>query len=228
MITLCKGCGAAQDEAVETCRQCGTSNPWFSRQRSDSDGPREYLWVLLIEPLLAIRWRRRPLTCPACDAEVVRTSVRCSKCGASLQSLVLQERSGPTLEGIGVWLFLVATLFLYGWSRIEPWVYRVAPEFRASKQGPPELPVVINIRLTGLRVANDVTERRSCVMEIGTAKIFHAARFALAPGEVRELPYASFTDGSAGLTEAAGYHRARQGISIDCTDTRGVSRRIWF
>ena len=68
-----------------------------------------------------------------------------------------------------------------GWARIEPMVYRVAHEFRASKQGPPEMPVLINIRQTGLRIANDSADRRSYEVEIGTFKIFHVARFASEP-----------------------------------------------
>ena len=29
MITVCKNCGAALDETVEICRDCGLPNPWF-------------------------------------------------------------------------------------------------------------------------------------------------------------------------------------------------------
>jgi hypothetical protein len=30
MITFCKNCGAALDETMETCRDCGSPNPWAS------------------------------------------------------------------------------------------------------------------------------------------------------------------------------------------------------
>ena len=115
-----------------------------------------------------------------------------------------------------------------GWSQIEPLVYSLAPTFRAVKQGPPDMPMSITIELTGLRITNESSEPRSCEAEIGQVKVFRAKPFMLGPRGVRVLFYTSFADDDAVLTDAAGYVRARQNITIECMDTRGVSRRVGF
>lgn len=228
MITLCKGCGETLDDTVEVCVKCGMSNPWFDQRRNRQADSLRILRHVILGPLSSLSWRKRTLQCPACDVEVTPTAVRCGKCGAILQAARLHDRSTHSLEGIGASLLFVAGLGYAGWTRIEPWVYRIAPEFRATKQGPAELPVVVNIRQAGLRIANDSAEKRSCMVDIGTTRIFRTARFALGPREVRDLPYSSFVNGSDGLTASAGYLRARQNISVDCIDTRGAARRVMF
>lgn len=226
MITLCKGCGAALDERVEYCL-CGLANPWFDRRGQQPGNPFTVFWALL-EPFVSLSWRTRPARCPACDAEAPPDSVRCAGCGASLQSARLHDRSTRSLEGIGVTIFLIAGLGYAAWSRVEPLVYRIAPEFRATKRGPAEIPVVVRIRQAGLGITNDSAERRSCVVEVGTLKIFRTAPVTLEPHQERELPYTGFADGPEGLAATAGYRRARQGIAVDCVDSRGVSRRVSF
>ena len=143
MITFCRRCGAALDDSVEMCLQCLTSNPWFDqRRRPQGDGFRPLLDAIL-EPFRSLRWRRRPLRCPACDTDVDETSVRCLTCGTSLQSARLQDRSVLSLESIGVSLFLVAVFGLIGWGQVERLVSRIAPGFRASTLAPPEVPVLV-------------------------------------------------------------------------------------
>jgi hypothetical protein len=135
-----------------------------------------------------------------------------------------------TLEGVVIYAFLFVfvsvTVALTAWMRLEPVVYRAFPGFRATKRGPPEFPVVVQIRQTGLEITNGSAGRWTCECSIGKTPFY--LMFVLEPRETRELPYVSFQRSSSVLGGDVGYLRARERINVLCQDKSGASHFVDF
>ena len=186
-----------------------------------------FWWLLISDQFVSLRERLRGTRCSVCAARVRGQVLRCSQCGANLQSMFSQTRPEPvTLESIGVLAFFVLFGTWFAWSSVAPLVYRVVPAFRATKSGPATFPVIVRINQTGLGITNGSGERWTCEVGIPGTTGFTAVA-VLAPQESRDLAYSDFKGGSR-LTDSAGYMRARDGIHVDCKADSGVSRSIQF
>jgi len=114
------------------------------------------------------------------------------------------------------------------WVQASSLLYRVAPTFRAVKQGPPGFPLTVSIDQAGLGVRNNSEERwPACRIDIGTRRSFESS-FELEPHGRVALPYLLFSNSNGAPAPGEGYIRARELMMVRCLDDSGRTHLTAF
>jgi hypothetical protein len=104
---------------------------------------------------------------------------------------------------------------------VEPFVYEMVPEFRATKHGGRGFPVTVDIGAQSLRVTNGSPEPWYCQIVLGPRDAYHGA-VSLAPGGSGEILYRDVkADPHLTQTDTDIRRAARQYIEIKCVDPSG-------
>lgn len=132
-------------------------------------------------------------------------------------------RPPRTLEGAGV-AMLLAAIFLLGVYRAAlPLLFRIAPEYGATKHGPSSFPVTVHVGDDALRVTNRSTARWTCTAVLGSFAS-HEASADIAGGAFRDFLYSEFTGDTR--TDSRVRAAARDFIKLDCLQWPDASAGI--
>jgi predicted RNA-binding Zn-ribbon protein involved in translation (DUF1610 family) len=148
----------------------------------------------------------------------VKWSERSPAAVTSTPTLFALHEEPRTFEGgalrIAVVLLVVSTM----WTAARPLVFRIAPEFGATKQGPPQFPVRIHIGDQTMTIFNGSTEGWTCQAEFGFFQEYRSA-FAVEPSDTHTLMFREVAgaDGRPDLVRDA----ARGLVRIDCSARTG-------
>jgi hypothetical protein len=125
-----------------------------------------------------------------------------------------------TLEGVVILgVAIILTLWMV-WLAARPLIYRLAPEFGATRQGPAAFPVKVHIGEATINFTNGSGELWSCVAELGHGDRYRAG-FAMQPQQMRELSYVEFRGSDKSVLSTALRDAAREKIRIWCTGSSG-------
>jgi hypothetical protein len=107
---------------------------------------------------------------------------------------------------------------------VRPFVHYVAPEWGATKQGPPAFPVKVHIGGETIAFTNGSTVAWSCEASLGLSK--QRFSFSIDPYGTRELSYVHLR-GSGSQTEVGVLRDAARGlIDITCAEPSGRTH-LW-
>jgi len=117
-----------------------------------------------------------------------------------------------------------AAVFAYAAYEVaEPFIYRVWPEYRATKHGPRGFPITLQIESDALRVTNGSSEQWHCYLALGSRGPYRAS-VAISPSTTADVPFSSFRT-SKGRPETRPQETlrsaARQMIYVECLEPGG-------
>jgi hypothetical protein len=106
----------------------------------------------------------------------------------------------------------------------EPLIYRVFPEYRATREGPRGFPVTIHIGAAALRIDNRSSEPWNCSVELGGLR-HYSGSIAVGANASSEIRYQDFQASHQGLeTDADSFRRAaRREVELNCQEPSGLS-----
>jgi hypothetical protein len=125
------------------------------------------------------------------------------------------ERRTP--EGVVIYAVFALVVLSAGWFLVSPSIYRVFPEFNATRRGPSGFPVTVHIGQTDLTFTNGSTERWVCDAVLGRQQ-YTSPTFTVEAGSTKRIPYASLLDSTNRSGEDDLPAFARDNIRLQCTD----------
>jgi hypothetical protein len=127
-----------------------------------------------------------------------------------------------TFEGWVIYLAVVVIVVGNVYMAAEPFLYKLLPEFNATKRGPSSFPATLHIGDATLGLSNGSTLAWHCVLALGRQGLYRAA-VDVDAGAAREVAYEEFqADGDEGRTDAETRQTAaRQEVALDCSDSAG-------
>jgi predicted RNA-binding Zn-ribbon protein involved in translation (DUF1610 family) len=144
--------------------------------------------------------------------------------GAGQRRMFVLGAENRTFEGIVLRGAAVALGIGIAWMIVRPFVHYVAPEWGATKQGPPAFPVKVHIGGETIAFTNGSTVFWTCEASPGLSK--QRFSFSIDPHGTRELSYVHFR-GSGSQTEVGVLRDAARGlIDITCAEPSGRTH-LW-
>lgn len=130
-----------------------------------------------------------------------------------------------SLEGVVIGVVGVVFVAWHGYRAVEPLLYRVYPEFRATRTGPEGFPIHVHIGSDALQVTNGSGLAWECALRVGQRGVVYSPWTTVPAGETRDVTFVQFRDGTTHPDPAALAQLARQVINAECVDQDGRMHR---
>jgi len=127
------------------------------------------------------------------------------------------------MEGWGIAIVVALVLGYAIYEVAEPVIYRMWPEYRATKEGPRGFPITLHIGADALRVTNRSREQWVCTIGLGS-RAPHRATAAIEAGATVDIPFDKFRtqDESSSGDRTERVNAARRMLSADCVEPGGT------
>lgn len=129
-----------------------------------------------------------------------------------------------SFEAWGIAIAFVALLGYVAWGLAEPVIYRVWPEYRATRMGPRDFPITVHLGADELRIKNRSSKHWQCTFTLGNRRVHYAS--AGVDGQVTTaVPWANFqtAKGAAQGTSQTKLTAARQLLNAYCVEPDGFN-----
>ncbi len=127
-----------------------------------------------------------------------------------------------TLEGVVLRGAAIVLVLSFAWMAARPLIYRVFPEWGATKDGPPGFPVTVHIGADTISFTNGSDAAWSCEAELGRG-VEHSSAFPVDPQQTRALSYLDFRGADFQALRRLGRAAARDRLTIGCVEPSGTS-----
>ena len=138
------------------------------------------------------------------------------------KALFRQLAQPHSIEGWAILLAFLALMVFMFYLAAEPVLYKLLPEFNATKRGPSSFPATVHIGDAALGLSNGSALAWRCELVLGRHGSYRVT-VDVDAGATRELAYEEFqANGDEIRTDAETRQTAaRQEIALDCRDSAG-------
>ncbi len=132
-----------------------------------------------------------------------------------------------TFEGVVLRIATILLVVFAAWMAVRPLIYRILPEFGATKSGPTGFPMTVHIGQDALRFANGSTEPWTCRAHLGFRQK-DTITFAVEPQKTHDVSYVELQALADDVDVPFLRSAAREKIAIECAELSGVTHRWTF